>query len=202
MLGHKLTDADSSTRQEFPSEATKETIPAWPLDTEWPIRLGGRPEQAKNLRIRVILALVWLSVMGMWLSFPVVDLKESTSRLGSVLLRYQNLAYLDHPLTPFLLSSMAFSLTSVALASNIGKVEGSLAPTLVADSLAVFAGLHFGLTPLQSLLLVLPLSTVSVLTTIVVLKGTPRKSHRKSFQHDNYNSHTSPKSAGKNAAEC
>lgn len=86
MLGHKLTDADSSTRQEFPGEAAKETIPAWPLDTEWPIRLGKHPDQAKHVRIRVILALVWLSVMGMWMSFPVVDLEESTSRLGLVLL--------------------------------------------------------------------------------------------------------------------
>lgn len=199
MLGPKLTDAGSSTRQDFPEVAAKEYIPAWPLDTEWPIRLGEQPEQANLVRIRVILSLVWLSVMGMWLSFPVVDLEESTSRLGLVLL---NLANLDHPLTPFLLSSIVFSLTSVALASNVGKVEGSLAPTLVADSLAVFAGLHFGVTPLQSLLLVLPLSTVSVLTTIVVLKGTPRKSHRKSFQHDKHNFHTSPKAAGKNATEC
>lgn len=88
---------------------------------------------------------------------------------------------------------MAFSLTTVALASNVGEVEGSLATTLVADSLAVFVGLRSGVTPLQSLLLVLPLSTVSVLTTIIVFKVTPRKIHQKSFQHGQDNSHTSPK---------
>lgn len=86
MLGRKWTDADSSTRQEFPGDAAKETIPAWPLDTEWPTRLGDHPDQAKHARIRVNLALIWLSVMGMWLSFPVIDLEESTSRLGLVLL--------------------------------------------------------------------------------------------------------------------
>lgn len=96
---------------------------------------------------------------------------------------------------------MVFSLTSVALASNVGEVEGSLATTLIADFIAVFAGLRFGVTPLQSLLLVLPLSTVSVFTTIIVFKGTPPKSHQKSLQHDKGNSHMSPKSAGNSAAE-
>lgn len=86
MLGDKLTDADSSTRQKLPGEAAEGTIPARSLDTEWPIGLGEPREQPKHVQIRVILALVWLSVMGMWLSFPVVDLKESTSRLGLVLL--------------------------------------------------------------------------------------------------------------------
>lgn len=97
---------------------------------------------------------------------------------------------------------MAFSLTSVALACNVGKVEGSLATTLIADFIAVFVGLRSGVTSLQSLLLVLPLSTVSVFTTIIVFKGTTPKSHQKSLQHGKGNSHMSSKSAGRSAAEC
>lgn len=89
---------------------------------------------------------------------------------------------------------MAFSLTTVALASTVAEVEGplrwSLATTLTVNFLAVFAGLHYGVTLLQNFLLVLPLSTALVLT-IIVFKVTPRKSHKESLQHDQDHSHTS-----------
>lgn len=87
MLGHKSTDAFQSIRQEFTDEAPKDTGPAWALDADPRIIPGERSEQKKHVQIRVILGfLVWSSVAGMWFSFPVMDLEESTSRLGPVLL--------------------------------------------------------------------------------------------------------------------
>lgn len=87
MLGHESKDSFQFTRQNFTHEASKDTGRAWALDADLTIRPGERSEQKKLVQIRVILGfLVWLSVAGMWFSFPVVDLEESTSRLGPVLL--------------------------------------------------------------------------------------------------------------------
>lgn len=100
---------------------------------------------------------------------------------------------------------MTFSLTSVALTSHVaeaeGPLEGSLATLLIVDFLALFAGVHFRMTPLQNLLLVLPFSTALALT-IIVLKATLRKSNKRSFQHDPNNSHMSSKLEGKFVFEC
>lgn len=100
---------------------------------------------------------------------------------------------------------MAFSLTSVALACHVaeaeGPLEGSLATILIIDFLAVFAGVHSRMTPLQNLLLVLPLSTALALT-IVVFKVTLRKSNKKSLQHDPNHSHMSSKLERKFCFEC
>lgn len=97
--------------------------------------------------------------------------------------RYQNLVNVDRPLKTFLLSSLVFSLTSVAFAVNAGKVEESLATALISEFVAVLAGLRCDVTPLQSLYLVLPLSHVSVFTFIIIFKGTSAKSNQMSLQH-------------------
>lgn len=96
---------------------------------------------------------------------------------------YQNLVNLDHPLIPFLVYNMAFSSISETFAVNIEKVEVSPTTFLIADFVAVLVGLRSGVTPLQSLLLVVPLSHVSVFTYIFLFKVTSAKSKQKSLQN-------------------
>lgn len=87
MPGHKSNNALPSAREKLLDEVSNDAVPAWPLDADSPIRLGQTPEQEKHVQIRLILIiLVWMSVTGMWISFPVVDLKESKSPLGPALL--------------------------------------------------------------------------------------------------------------------
>lgn len=86
MKEYRLANPIPAARHVLPGEAAEDVVRGWPFVAGSSGGYGGPINQVRQTHIRVLLSLQWLFVIGMWLSFPVFDLKESNSRFGSAIL--------------------------------------------------------------------------------------------------------------------